>query len=101
MINKQGIIKKRVNGKKYKLIFDVVSRNDGENHYRLQSLEENNKVESPVETDRNVSTPTWGDSTIDNSIPPSNQNVKYSLSAPAQDNQGRELSKGQQTYFRV
>ena len=39
---------------------------------------------------------------VDNTNPTSNQDIRYSISenAPTQDNQGRELSKGQQEFFK-
>ena len=45
-----------INGNKYKLVFDVTSRNDGENHYRVQTLELKSKKGTSVETDNNIST---------------------------------------------
>ena len=45
-----------INGNKYKLVFNVTSRNDGENHYRVQTLELKSKKGTSVETDNKIST---------------------------------------------
>lgn len=61
-----------INGEKYKLVFDVVSRNNGENHYRVQRLEKKNikKMESSAENIANSNiTSTYENSISDNNIP--------------------------------
>ena len=77
-----------IKGEKYTLVFDVVSRNNGENHYRVQRLEKQNIIKEEPSA-RNIAnsniTLTYEDSTSANNIPQSDNNVnsdtstKYSM----------------------
>lgn len=68
-----------IKGEKYTLVFDVVSRDNGENHYRVQRLEKQN-IKKMEPSARNIAnsniTLTHEDSISDNNIPQINQNVK-------------------------
>jgi hypothetical protein len=68
----------RINGNDYLFEFDVVSRDNGENHYRVQRLRLNEKKAS-VPTGNVVNnniTPAWGTSASDNNIAPNKEDVK-------------------------
>ena len=66
----------KINGEDYKVVFDVVSRDDGENHYRLQRLEKINKEGSPHETASKEAAPqVRREPSITNSITPNRSSV--------------------------
>lgn len=75
----------KINNKDYKVVFDVVSRNDGENHYRLQRLEEINKEGSQLETaSKEAAPPFHREPSVNNSIQQNNKSVNTEY---AQDTQ--------------
>lgn len=71
-----------IKGEKYTLVFDVVSRNNGENHYRVQRLEKQDIIKEEPSA-RNIAnsniTLTYEDSTSADNIPQFNENVKSSI----------------------
>ena len=65
----------KINRENYLFEFDVVSRDNNENHYRVQRLQKNTDVPAGNIAKSNI-TPTSETSVSNNNIPQSNKSVK-------------------------
>lgn len=79
-----------INNELYNLEFDVVSRTDGENHYRLQRLE---KADTQSTLPINGEVDFGASAFYDNNIPQSNENVKSGISNNINIQNGTKYSK--------
>lgn len=69
----------KINGRQYKLEFDVRSMKDGQNQYRVQRLEADIKKQTNYDGDILNALPPYSQSASDNNIPQVDGNVKQSL----------------------